>query len=312
MPPYGPLTRLILGISLGAILLEVLAYRFILKRPYGWRSALASLLVSVGRNVVTRAVPIAVALPGAAWLYEHRLLDASGHGPVSWGVLFLGVEFLYYWYHRLGHRSRWFWLSHAVHHSSNELNLLASGRIAWTSQITGVYALFVPLALLGFTPPSILAAYALNLSYQFWIHADWMPKLGPLEGILNTPSSHRVHHAANLDYLDANYGGVLVVFDRLFGTYVPERDDEPCRYGLVHPLTTNNPVKIAFHQFGPFLRDVRSARSLREVWGYFAAPPGWRPDGNSETTEDLRREAAAAQLTRASSPVHEAGGAAAV
>ena len=89
------------------------------------------------------------------------------------------------------------------------------------------------------------------------------------------------------------YGGVLVIFDRLFGTYLPERDDVPCRYGLVHPLNTYNPFKIAFHQFGPFLRDVMSARSAREVLGYFFAPPGWRPDGNSETTEDMRRKAAA-------------------
>jgi sterol desaturase/sphingolipid hydroxylase (fatty acid hydroxylase superfamily) len=291
---HGSRLYLVAGIILGVILLEVLAYKFIFKREYGWRSALASLAVALGRQV-TRLIPLAFALPGAYWLHEHRLVDASSHGVWSWVVLFLGLEFFYYWYHRLAHRTRWFWLSHAVHHSANELNLLAAGRLAWTSQLTGAYAILSPLALLGFTPESIIAGYALNLQYQFWIHADWIPKLGPLEGILNTPSAHRVHHAANLDYLDANYGGVLLVFDRLFGTYVPEREDLPCRYGLVHPLTTNNPLKIVFHQFGPFLRDVMSARSPREVWGYFFAPPGWRPDGNSETTEDLRRKAQAEQ-----------------
>jgi sterol desaturase/sphingolipid hydroxylase (fatty acid hydroxylase superfamily) len=260
----------------------------------------------VGRGP-TRLLPIALTLPGAYWLYEHRLFDAASHGVASWVVLFFGIEFFYYCYHRMGHRVRWFWLSHAVHHSTNEINLVAAGRLAWTSQITGAYVIFVPLALLGFTPETILAGYALNLSYQFWIHADWFPKLGFLEGILNTPSSHRVHHAANLDYLDANYGGVIVLFDRLFGTYIPERDDLPCRYGLVHPLTTNNPLKIVFHQFGPFLRDVMSARSLREVWGYIISPPGWRPDGNSETTEDMRRRAAGAKPAgTAPAPVYEA------
>ncbi len=293
MKHLGPLPALLAVISLGAILLEILAYRFLFKRVYGWRSALASLGVIAGRRV-TQVVPIAVTLPGAAWLYEHRLLDAASLGPGRWVLLFLGVEFIYYWYHRLAHRSRWFWLSHAVHHSTNELNFIAAGRLAWTSQITGAYAIFSPLALLGFTPESILAGYALNLTYQFWIHADWMPRLGPIEGILNTPSAHRVHHAANLDYLDANYGGVLMVFDRLFGTYVPEREELPCRYGLVHPLTTHNPVKIAFHQFGPFFRDVLQARSARELWGYVFAPPGWRPDGRGETTEDMRRLAAEA------------------
>jgi sterol desaturase/sphingolipid hydroxylase (fatty acid hydroxylase superfamily) len=311
MNHLGPLTSVLIGVTLGAVLLEVLAYRFVFKREYGWRSALASLGVSVGRSF-TRAIPLAVTLPGAYWLHEHRLFEASSHGVASWVALFVGIEFVYYWYHRLGHRSRWFWLAHAVHHTSNELNLLAAGRLAWTSQIMGAYAIFSPLALLGFTPEAIFAGYTLNLSYQFWIHADWLPKLGPLEGIFNTPSSHRVHHAANLDYLDANYGGVLVLFDRLFGTYVPEREDLPCRYGLVHPLETNNPFKIVFHQFGPFLRDLRSARSLREVWGYFAAPPGWRPDGNSETTEDLRRKASAPTQVAAPMPVHEEGQAVAV
>jgi sterol desaturase/sphingolipid hydroxylase (fatty acid hydroxylase superfamily) len=307
MNHLGSRNYLLVGIILGVILLEVLAYKLILKREYGWRSALASFAVALGRQG-TRFIPVAITLPGAYWLYEHRLFDASSHGVWSWGAVFLGLEFFYYWYHRLGHRTRWFWLSHAVHHSSNELNLLAAGRLPWTSQLTGAYFIFSPLALLGFTPELILAGYALNLRYQFWIHADWIPKLGPLEGILNTPSAHRVHHAANLDYLDANYGGVLLLFDRLFGTYVPEREDLPCRYGLVHPLTTNNPLKIVFHQFGPFLRDVMSARSAREVWGYFFAPPGWRPDGNSETTEELRRKAQAQQPA----PTHEAGQPAAV
>ncbi|WNG37562.1 sterol desaturase family protein [Archangium minus] len=311
MSQFRPLAFILLGVTLGAVVLEVLAYKFIFKREYGWRSALASVAVSVGRNV-TRLLPVAVSLPGAYWLYEHRLFSVPQQGVWYWVCLFLGIEFFYYWYHRLGHRVRWFWLSHAVHHSSNEINLLAAGRLAWTSQITGAYVIFVPLAAFGFTPESILAGYALNLSYQFWIHADWMPKLGPLEGILNTPSAHRVHHAANLDYLDANYGGVIVIFDRLFGTYVPERDELPCRYGLVHPLKTNNPFKIVFHQFGPFLRDVMSARSLREVAGYFFAPPGWRPDGNSETTEDMRRKAAAEKQAAASTPAHEAGQAVAV
>lgn len=287
--------------ALSAALLEAVMLKFVFKRSYDWRSGLASFAVALGRSV-NLFVPVAFALPGAYWLHQHRLFDASALGWGSWVILFFGVEFLYYGYHRLGHRTRWFWLSHAVHHTPNELNLTTVSRLGWTSKLTGAYAIFTPLALLGFTPEAILTAYSLNLSYQFWIHADWFPKLGPLEGILNTPSAHRVHHAANLEYLDANYGGVLVVFDRLFGTYVPERDDLPCRYGLVHPLNTYNPFKIALHQFGPFLRDVSSARSAREVLGYFFAPPGWRPDGNSETTEDMRRKAAAGRQQAAVAP----------
>jgi sterol desaturase/sphingolipid hydroxylase (fatty acid hydroxylase superfamily) len=281
--------RALLLLGLGATLLEVLAYKFVFKRDYVWRSALATLGVTVVRGA-TLLIPISVAIPGAYWLHAHRLVDVSSLGALSWVLLFFGIEFFYYWFHRMSHRVRWFWLSHAVHHSTNELNLVASSRLAWTSQLTGSYVIFAPLILLGFAPETILAGVALNLSFQVWIHADWVPKLGFLEGLLNTPSAHRVHHASNLDYLDANYGGVLVIFDRLFGTYIPERDDLPCRYGLVHPLTTNNPFKIALHQFGPFWSDLRSARNLREVWGYIVSPPGWRPDGRGETTEDMRRQ----------------------
>ncbi len=152
------------------------------------------------------------------------------------------------------------------------------------------YIVFAPLALLGFEPQMIFAAYSLNLAYQFWIHAEWIPKLGPLEGILNTPSAHRVHHASNVEYLDSNFGGVLVIFDRLFGTYRPERSDVSIRYGLVEPLFSYNPLKIAFHQFGPLLADLRSARNVREALGFLFAPPGWQPNGQGSTTEDMRRK----------------------
>ena len=132
---------------------------------------------------------------------------------------------------------------------------------------------------LGFAPKAVFAALALNLLYQFWLHAEWVPKLGWLEYVLNTPSHHRVHHASNTDYIDANYGGVLIVFDRLFGTFVAERPDLPCRYGLVKPLISNNPIRIAFHEWLNLLDDLRGARSWREAIGYLFGPPGWRPDG---------------------------------
>jgi hypothetical protein len=141
-------------------------------------------------------------------------------------------------------------------------------------------------------PRIVLMLLSLNLLYQFWVHATWIPRLGPLEWVLNTPSAHRVHHASNLEYLDGNYGGVLIVFDRLFGTYIAERADVPCRYGLVKPITGYNLLEIEFHQWAALWRDLRGARSLREAAGYLFKPPGWRPDGAGETTEDLRRAAA--------------------
>ena len=135
---------------------------------------------------------------------------------------------------------------------------------------------------------------SLNLLYQFWIHATWIPKLGWLEYVLNTPSAHRVHHAANLEYLDANYGGVLIVFDRLFGTYRAERDDVPCRYGLVEPMTGYNPLRIELPSGGRSCRDLLGARSLRaRAAATCSMPPGWSPHGPGATTEAMRAAAAA-------------------
>ncbi|MBL8331828.1 MAG: sterol desaturase family protein, partial [Rubrivivax sp.] len=159
-------------------------------------------------------------------------------------------------------------------------------------KLTGNVVFLLPLLWIGFDLRTVLTALSLNLLYQFWIHATWIPRLGWLEGWLNTPSAHRVHHAANVEYLDANYGGVLLVFDRLFGTYIPERDDLPCRYGLLHPMTSRNPLVVEFAQWFWLARDLLSARSLRAVWGYLVRPPGWRPDGPGETTEELRARVA--------------------
>jgi sterol desaturase/sphingolipid hydroxylase (fatty acid hydroxylase superfamily) len=276
-------------IMLASSLLEALILRFVVKRQYDWRSSIASFALLLGRGV-TDLVPIAIAMPGAYWLYEHRLLEPAKYGAWSYVLLFFALELVYYGWHRASHRSRWFWTHHAVHHSPNDFNLSAAYRLGWTAKLMATYVIFSPLALMGFEPTMVFAAYSLNLAYQFWVHADWIPKLGPLEGILNTPSAHRVHHAANLEYLDANFGGVLVLFDRLFGSYRPERDGVTIRYGLVKPLLSYNPLHIAFHQFGPMFKDLRSARTPREVLGYLFGPPGWRPDGRGETTEDLRRQ----------------------
>jgi sterol desaturase/sphingolipid hydroxylase (fatty acid hydroxylase superfamily) len=159
----------------------------------------------------------------------------------SWVLLFLGEEFCYYWMHRADHRIRWMWATHAVHHSSNQFVLANAYRLGWTTQISGTALFMAPLVLVGFSPAMVLSALAANLLYQFWIHTELIGRLGPLEWVLNTPRHHRVHHSRNAAYLDRNFGGVLIVFDRLLGTFAEERADLPCRYGLVQPLTTNNP-----------------------------------------------------------------------
>ena len=176
-----------------------------------------------------------------------------------------------------------------MHHSSNDLTLASAYRIGIMGRLTGTAVFFTPLIWLGFSPKVVALTLAANLLYQFWIHVTWIPKLGWLEYVFNTPSAHRVHHAANMQYLDGNYGGVLIVFDRLFGTYIAERDDVPCRYGWVKPMTSYNPLRIEFTQWQGLWRDLRSARSLSDVLGYLLMPPGWSPHGPGETTEAIRQ-----------------------
>jgi sterol desaturase/sphingolipid hydroxylase (fatty acid hydroxylase superfamily) len=304
-----PVDRFLLFVALPVVLLASLVEALVLwrRQGYDWKAAGVSLTDLVLRVATQLLLPLSIATPLIALAREHRLTDIALDGWAAFALLFIGQEFCYYGFHRAAHRVRWFWCNHAVHHSPNELNLSAAYRIGFLGRASGSPLFYVPLVWLGFPPRVVFAMLSLNLLYQFWIHATWIPRLGWLEGWVNTPSAHRVHHAANLDYLDANYGGVLLVFDRLFGTYKPERDDLPCRYGLVTPLVSHNPLKVEFHQWVLLARDLSRARSLRAVLGLLFKPPGWSPDGPGSTTEALR---AAAARTAADEPLPAAATAA--
>jgi len=237
------------------------------RHNYDWRAYFVAFGVALGRRVM-HALPISASAALIAVAAQHPLGHVRVDGVGSWLLLFLGVELCYYWLHRASHRIRWFWASHAVHHAPRDLNLSVGFQLAWTDQISGTSLFFVPLVWLGFNASAVFSLLGVSLLYQFWLHSSWIPRLGPLEWILNTPSHHRVHHACNVEYLGrsglgANYGGTLIVFDRLFGTYVPERDDLPCRYGLRRPLDSRNPVFIAFHEWIALVRDVWHAQSWR-------------------------------------------------
>jgi sterol desaturase/sphingolipid hydroxylase (fatty acid hydroxylase superfamily) len=281
---------LILGV-LPATVVASLIEAWILSRQedVDWKALGVSVLNFVVRNVVLIALPLSIASPVFRWAWEHRLTTVRVDFWASLALLFLGQEFCYYWFHRASHRIRWFWANHAIHHSPNQLNLSASLRSAVFGRLAGEGIFFVPLVWIGFAPKLVFLTVAFNLLYQTWIHTTWIPKLGWFELIFNTPSAHRVHHAANLEYLDANYGGVLILFDRLFGTYIPERSDLPCRYGWVRPQTSHNPLRVEFEQWLRLFRDLVSARSVRAFVGYLLRPPGWSPSGRGETTEELRR-----------------------
>lgn len=263
-------------VVIGIATLEGLVRTFWLRRAYDWRAFAASIADALGRRAID-ALGLSLAAPFLLWAYEHRLQTLALSTPLAFLLLFVGQEFFYYWYHRSAHRVRWFWATHAVHHSPNELTLAAALRLGWTGKLTGTALFFTPLVWLGFPPNAALASVALNLLYQFWLHAPWMPRLGPLEWVLNTPTHHKVHHASNTEYLDCNYGGVLIVFDRLFGTFVDERADVPIRYGLTTPLRSHNPLRIAFHEWLNLGRDLWAARGWRARLLTVFGPPGARP-----------------------------------
>jgi sterol desaturase/sphingolipid hydroxylase (fatty acid hydroxylase superfamily) len=198
-------------------------------------------------------------------------------------------DLLYYVFHRSAHRVRWFWASHVNHHSSQHYNLSTALRQTWTGFIAVSFIFRLPLFLVGFPVEMVFFCGGLNLIYQFWIHTELIQKCPRwFEAVMNTPSHHRVHHATNPRYLDANYAGVFIIWDRMFGTFVPENPDEKCRYGLVYNLSTFNPLRIAFHEWAALARDIFSARSFGDILKFAFAPPGWSPDGSRETSHSLK------------------------
>ena len=283
----GNLALLSLAFLVSLTLVELAWLKLVRHASYPWADVAASIGVNIGRRAIKFATAGLLA-PVLFWVWDHRLWHMPLDGPLPWLAAFLMLEFFYYWEHRMAHEVRWMWAGHRTHHSANQINLPAAVRLSWTGLICGSWLFFLPVVWLGVHPYAVFFLLAVNLTYQFWLHTEIVPKLGPLEWVLNTPSHHRVHHAVNPRYLDTNYGGVLIVFDRLFGTFAEEKADEKCRYGLVVPEMSRNPFVIALREFANIGRDLARARSLREVAGYLVGPPGWSPDGSRQTTKQIR------------------------
>jgi sterol desaturase/sphingolipid hydroxylase (fatty acid hydroxylase superfamily) len=255
-------------------LAEGIALNLLRPKGYDWWAWFASSGDAMVRQLIN-LIPLSLVGPAFALAWTHRIATIPLGAWWSFVALILGQEFCYYWLHRSAHHVRWFWATHAVHHSPNDYTLAAAYRLGWTSKLSGEAIFNLPLIWIGFRPEFVASTLLFNLLYQFWLHTELVPRLGWLEWVLNTPSHHRVHHAANADYLDRNFGGTLIVFDRLFGTFVDERKDTPCRYGLVKPMASYNPGFIALHEWAAMARDVWHARTWRERFGYVFGPPGW-------------------------------------
>lgn len=267
------------------IVLFVLALEaYLLRRTrgmhYDWKESLCTFgVVAMGR--VFNAVASVLLLDFLTWISRQRMGEIHVDSIPEWVFLFVSVDFVYYWFHRLSHRSRWLWASHAVHHSCETLQLSGAYRLGFTAGVSGGWIMFVPFLLAGVALPQVGVCFALNLLYQFWLHTELIPKLGPLEWVLNTPSQHRVHHARNEPYLDKNFGGVLSVFDRLFGTFAAET--ERCEYGVIPPLRSYNPVTVSFHAWLDLAHDLRREPSWRRRLALTLLPPGRTPKPGSES-----------------------------
>ncbi len=285
------LPEIFLLISLAMIAIEAaFAQWALVKARYRVQDTLASLGMQAG-NIVMNLGMAGVVFAGLTAAYEHRWLDLSPSSPWAWAALFVLDDFTYYWFHRISHECRFWWAAHVNHHSSQEYNLSTAIRQSWTSVIVGTWTPWIPLAFLGFPPAMILAEQGFNLFYQFWIHTEAVKRMPRwFEYLFNTPSHHRVHHASNPRYLDRNYAGVLMVWDRLFGTFAEECEQEPPRYGIVKNIDTFNPVRIAFHEWTSIARDLIAARSWREAMGVVFGPPGWCADGSGLTSANIRNE----------------------
>jgi sterol desaturase/sphingolipid hydroxylase (fatty acid hydroxylase superfamily) len=277
------------------ILVEMVALKAGARGRYDAADAAASLSMGLGNRavgLVTGFIKLGV-FYGVA---QFALFDI----PWAWWSLllcFLGEDLAYYWFHRVAHERRWFWASHVVHHTSQHYNLTTALRQTWTGDVSLSFVFWLPLILVGFPVEMVILFSAISLVYQFWIHTETIGRLGLIEWVFNTPSHHRVHHGTEPYYLDRNYAGVLIIWDRLFGTF--EEEDERPTYGVLSNLGTLNPFRIAFHEWVGIARDVAQARSLAEVWGYVMGPPGWRPDASRRTSADVKAAWEARQKAQA-------------
>lgn len=251
------------------------------------RDASSSIALGIGSFVVG-LLTAGIVLAAATWLHQWRLFTV-GYQWYWFGACFLLDDLLYYVFHRSAHRVRWFWASHVVHHSSEHYNLATALRQTWTGFFSLAFAFRLPLVVIGFPPAMVFFVAGLNLIYQFWIHTEVIGRMPHwFEAVMNTPSHHRAHHATNPRYLDRNYAGVLIVWDRLFGTFEPECRNDPPRYGIVHQLSLFNPFRAATHEWIGLIHDVRRA-PLRAKLGYVLREPGWSHDGSRETSETMRK-----------------------
>lgn len=268
----------LLAVLVIMIIAECIFDRIHNRHLYDAKESLANVSI-FGASVVLNLMMRAFFIGAYNFIYQFHL-SGIGHQWWVWIIVVLLCDFNYYWYHYLGHRIRLLWAFHIVHHSSPKMNFTTAIRLPVLSFFYRMF-LHIPLAFIGFNPEMILIADAVIYLYTFFIHTETIKSLGLLEYIFNTPSHHRVHHASNDEYLDKNYGGLLIIWDKMFGTFAEEK--KTCTYGITKPLKTSNPVTIVFHEPISLLKDLLHSRTLTAALNHLFRQPGWMTEKTKKT-----------------------------
>jgi len=257
---------------------------------YEAKDAITSMIMGFGQlfsDVLMGAISLGIMM----WFWQFRIFN-WGFGIGAILACLLLQDFVYWYKHMAAHKIRWFWSAHNVHHSSEEYNLSTALRQPWNNHFTGFVLLSMPLVLLGFHPLLVGFIGAVNLVYQFWTHTQAIKKMPRwFEFLFNTPSHHRVHHGTNPRYLDSNYAGILIIWDRMFGTFVEERDDDPVIYGIITPIASHNPAVVAFKELVNIFKDAfQPGLKFHQRLAYIFAPPGYSHDGSRKDSKTLKAE----------------------
>ena len=271
------------------VILEIILTVKVKLEDYDFKDATTSVLMGLG-NVFLGFLSKAMVLALFLFLYNYRIFTIYFTW-WSWILILFAEDFTYYWFHRISHESRLFWASHVVHHSSKKYNLSTALRQTWSGSFYSfIFWLWLPL--IGFHPGIIIFQMSISLLYQFWIHTELIQKMPKwIELFFNTPSHHRVHHGSNPIYLDKNHAGILIIWDKLFGTFQPELKSEKVQYGLVVNIKTYNPIFIAFNEWGALFKDLNTKNiSVMNRIRYLYKPPGWKHDGTGKLSTDLKEE----------------------
>lgn len=276
--------------ALPIFILAIIAEVMIDRDNYDRKDAMASFWMLIFTAII-EILPKLFAFIAFYYLHELTpLRDIIGRQWWAWTLLFFLDDFAYYWFHRMNHEVRLFWAGHVPHHSSERFNFGTALRQGVGERIHK-FLFWMWLPLLGFDPLMMFVIISINLFYQFWIHTELVDKLPSwYEFIFNTPSHHRVHHASNIRYLDCNHAGVLIIWDRLFGTFSEEKDIEKPVYGLTENIETHNPFVVAGHEYAAIWRDVKRASKWSDKLKYIFYAPGWSHDGADKRAKTLRKQ----------------------